>query len=438
MKKKLVIFEINECDFSYFLYGAKKFNFPEIIKFINNKKITKTFTRDKIEGLNLDPWVQWVSVHTGVNSEKHKILRTGQSLKKNISQVWEKIGLKNSSIGLWGLFNSKYRNNKNINFYYPDPWNYTESAFPRHLNSYLMLPRYYAMNYPNISILKILFYGARFFRKIFFSKTIFYLLKNFLSFCRIFKKAKLKSFNLYFFLDLLSLSIIKEKLLNKELSFLIIALNSFAHYQHNYWDNKKNEFFYFWYLNEMIKKILLIDNMYESSICLNGFSQKKIKPKYHLRPLKPQIFLNKFNINYKSIKPNMTSGAQVFFHSQKDKIKCIKLLKKINYNQKYFFSIQDYKNTNKIFYKFNIFSYKNNLSLKNLSNKNFDQFKKVKSYTKLNSKKSTIKTILDNVKFMKSTSEHTQHGIIYLKSFKINKKRIQNTELFKYVIKYFN
>ena len=188
----------------------------------------------------------------------------------------------------------------------------------------------------------------------------------------------------------------------------------------------------------MIKKILLIDNMYESSICLNGFSQKKIKPKYHLRPLKPNIFINKFNINYKSIKPNMTSGAQVFFHSQKDKIKCIKLLKKINYNQKYFFSIQDYKNTNKIFYKFNIFSYKNNLSLKNLNNKNFDQFKKVKSYTKLNSKKSTIKTILDNVKFMKSTSEHTQHGIIYLKSFKINRKRIQNTELFKYVIKYFN
>ena len=90
MNKKLVIFEINECDFSYFLYGAKKFKFPEIKKFLKNKKITKLFTKDTIEGLNLDPWVQWVSIHTGIKSKKHKILRTGQSLSKNFPQVWER------------------------------------------------------------------------------------------------------------------------------------------------------------------------------------------------------------------------------------------------------------------------------------------------------------------------------------------------------------
>lgn len=155
------------------------------------------------------------------------------------------IGIKSSSIGLWGLFNSKYRNKKNINFYYPDPWNYTELAFPKNLNNYLMLPRYYAANYPNISKLKLLFYGINFFKKIFFSKIIIYLLKNFFSFYTIFNKAKLKSFNLYFFLDLLSLCVIKEKLSNKKLNFLIIALNSFAHYQHNYWDNKKKRIFLF-------------------------------------------------------------------------------------------------------------------------------------------------------------------------------------------------
>ena len=116
---------------------------------------------------------------------------------------------------------------------------------------------------------------------------------------------------MYFFLDLISLEIVLNEIKKKKSDFSIIALNSFAHYQHNYWDDKNSHKFYFWYLNEMIKKILLIDNMYESSICLNGFSQKKIKPKYHLRPLKPQIFLNKFNINYKSIKPNMTKAPRI-------------------------------------------------------------------------------------------------------------------------------
>ena len=182
MSKKLVVFEINECDFSYFLYGAKKFKFPEIRKFIEDKKITKTFTKDKVEGLNLDPWVQWVSVHTGKSSKKHKILRTGQSLKKNIPQVWEVIGIKSSSIGLWGLFNSKYRNKKNINFYFPDPWNYTELAFPKNLNNYLMLPRYYAANYPNISKFKLLIYGIIFFKKIFFFKNNYLFIKKFFFF----------------------------------------------------------------------------------------------------------------------------------------------------------------------------------------------------------------------------------------------------------------
>ena len=406
--------------------------------FLKIKKKKTTYTKDKTEGYNLDPWVQWVSIHTGQKSNKHKVLRIGQKLDNKFDQIWDKLKNKKISFTLWGLFNSNLRTKQNIDLFYPDPWSFSQDAYPYRLNNYLKLPRYYALNYPNISLLTFINYFFLFFKSLFFSSSAIYFFKNINNFLNIFLKSKFKSYSMYFFLDLISLEIVLNEIKKKKSDFSIIALNSFAHYQHNYWDDKNSHKFYFWYLNEMIKKILLIDNMYESSICLNGFSQKKIKPKYHLRPLKPQIFLNKFNINYKSIKPNMTSGAQVFFHSQKDKIKCIKLLKKINYNQKYFFSIQDYKNTNKIFYKFNIFSYKNNLSLKNLNNKNFDQFKKVKSYTKLNSKKSTIKTILDNVKFMKSTSEHTQHGIIYLKSFKINKKRIQNTELFKYVIKYFN
>tara|TARA_B110000977_G_scaffold197629_1_gene280659 strand:- start:194 stop:346 length:153 start_codon:yes stop_codon:yes gene_type:complete len=37
MKKDLVIFEINECDFEYFAYGSKKYNYPLIKKFFKKK-----------------------------------------------------------------------------------------------------------------------------------------------------------------------------------------------------------------------------------------------------------------------------------------------------------------------------------------------------------------------------------------------------------------
>ena len=78
MKKNLVIFEVNECDFKFFLYGAKKYNFPIISQYLKKKNKIKTFTNDKEEGLNLDPWVQWVSFHTGLLSRKHKVFRLGQ------------------------------------------------------------------------------------------------------------------------------------------------------------------------------------------------------------------------------------------------------------------------------------------------------------------------------------------------------------------------
>ena len=87
-----------------------------------------------------------------------------------------------------------------------------------------MLPRYYAMNYPNISKFKIFLSALIFIKKFYLPKTSIYLLKNFLI-LKIFQKAKLKSFNLYFFLDLISLCIIKNKLLNKNINFLIIGLN---------------------------------------------------------------------------------------------------------------------------------------------------------------------------------------------------------------------
>ena len=106
MLKNLLLVEINECDFDYFLYGSKKYNYPNIKKFFLNKREIDTFTNDKYEGFNLDPWVQWVSVHTGKLSKYHKIYRLGEKLNKSIDQIWDKLSKKNFKSSIWGAFNS--------------------------------------------------------------------------------------------------------------------------------------------------------------------------------------------------------------------------------------------------------------------------------------------------------------------------------------------
>ena len=146
----------------------------------------------------------------------------------------------------------------------------------------------------------------------------------------------------------MSLLIVKNNL-KKKSNFCIISINSFAHYQHNYWHEKKFEKIYFWYLNEMITIINDITKFYNSSIILNGFAQKKIKHEYYLRPNQPKLFFEKLKLNYLKIEPNMTTGALVYFKSIKDKNKAIKILKKIKIYDYSVFEIQDYKSLKKFF-----------------------------------------------------------------------------------------
>ena len=191
----------------------------------------------------------------------------------------------------------------------------------------------------------------------------------------------------------------------------------------------------------MIKKITEIEKEYSSSIFYNGFSQKKIKVRYHLRPKEPVKFLDILNINFKKIEPNMTTGAQVFFKNNKDKMNCIKILEKINFNKKFFFEVQNFKNKNKIFYKFNIYlkNYRNNINKYNI--KIYDDigvFNKIKNLNIKSSDDSIILNILNNVMPGKSTSEHVSKGVMYNKNFNIDKNKIENIQLFEYIRKHFD
>jgi len=448
MKKNLVIFEVNECDFSYFFYGAKKYNFPNIKKFFLNKKKNFTYTRDKTEGLNLDPWVQWVSVHTGFSSAKHKVFRIGQKLNKSINQFWDILIKKNITVSLWGLFNSNLRSKKNIDLFFPDPWSFSQEAYPREINSYLKLPRYYAKNYPNVNKIKLIFFGIIFIKKIFFSNILFYLIRNFFILFYIFFKVGLKSYNLYFFLDLISLHIVKNRLKYKKSDTAIIALNCFAHYQHNFWDEKDSEFFYFWYLNEIIKQFQIIENKYNSSIIYNGFSQKKIPSEYALRPKNINQFLKILNIKYLRVELNMTTGATLFFENNLKKNNAIKIFRKITLCNRSLFEIVDYKKKKKIFCKFNFIFKKKLTNIDFISIKNFDKY--IKTMKKISSKikdnqhnREIVNQIIENSMYIKSTSHHIRDGIMYSYNFNVKKTnksnmKIHNQTINDLIIKHFS
>ena len=86
-------------------YAVKANPNKNILKLLDFKS-SQTISMDEIEHHGLDPWVQWVSIHTGVPHKEHKITHLADISKLAFPQIWEKIGDLGLSSGIWGAMNA--------------------------------------------------------------------------------------------------------------------------------------------------------------------------------------------------------------------------------------------------------------------------------------------------------------------------------------------
>ena len=429
--KKVLILNLNEANFDFILKYAKKYNNKNILEFLKNKKKIKTITKDLTQHKNLDPWVQEVSINTGRDSKKHKVFNLGDILSKNIPQIWDIIS-KKYKVLVWGSMNSQLRDNNNIKLFFPDPWNFTSKIKPKKLINFFLLPNYYAKNYTQPSLFKILHYSLKtlsvILTNIYFYKNLF---KNFFFYITlIFSITSKLNYKLFVLFDILSLlTILKyEKKNLPAVSF--IFLNSIAHFQHNNWNEKNNYKFFFQLLDILFCEINTLHQRYGISLTYNGFTQKRIQTEYLLRPLSPENFLKNINVKYHKLEQNMTNGGIIFFDNS---IKCLKNFH-IMKNYKicgYNLFILDKINDKSFFYKIGIKSLSKNLNPKNIKDK-------IKNYKKNYNK---YKFNLDNydlfekMKFIKTTGVHVNHGLLLTHNLKkIKKNIIYNHKIF-YILK---
>ena len=445
-KSDLFAVHLNEFNLNYLAIGAKKYRCKSILELFKLKKI-ETYTQDIKQNFNLDPWVQSVSINTGKKSKKHKILNLGQKIPRNTNQIWDVLSTKKINCSVWGTMNSTLKKNKFIDLYFPDPWNFNDKPHPTNLKKLFYLPNYYAKNYLDFSFFKTFYLGVTFFFECLFNKCFYFFLCNFSFILKSIFNCGFKNFILFFFFDLISLNILKYKLQDKRSNFSIIFLNSLAHFQHNNWDEKKNEKYYFLFTDLIFKEILNIQRYYKSSIIFNGFTQNKIKSEYLLRPKNPNKFLNNLNIKFSFIEQDMTNGALVFFKNEVERKECqIKLNSYYIYN----FKVFDVKKISKVslFYKIKIKSFKK-ISLNENSNFN-DCLKQIsyvdnkKTINENNKKKIDfffIKYFFNNINFIKTTGIHSTEGVLYYKNIFIGKKKIkkiENHKIFNLILNHFN
>ena len=86
MKNKLIFIELNEINFDL----VKKYSLNYSFKVFNDdffKKLKKTKSEDEYN--LLEPWIQWVSIHTGLTAKEHKIYRLGDFDGKKFPHIFK-------------------------------------------------------------------------------------------------------------------------------------------------------------------------------------------------------------------------------------------------------------------------------------------------------------------------------------------------------------
>ena len=123
MDNKTVLLGLNELNFDYIKFYINQGLLPNFKKIFNIQPPIETTSEDEYR--LLEPWVQWVTVHSGKSYNDHNIFRLGDIVNNpKLSQIFEELESEGLSIGAVSPFNAENRLN-NPAFFIPDPWTKT-------------------------------------------------------------------------------------------------------------------------------------------------------------------------------------------------------------------------------------------------------------------------------------------------------------------------
>lgn len=337
--KKLFLLELNEINFDIVqTYLSRKPGKFKALEKLMALPATTTEAEEHYE--NLEPWIQWVSAHTGLTYSEHKVFRLGDMVNCSASQIYEEVESKGFRVGAISPMNTVNRLKKPA-YFIPDPWTQTAtdgSLWSKKLSEAIkqtVNDNSQAKITPQ-SALWLLMGLLRFAR-----------FKNYKLYLKLALRSKGFPWRKALFLDLF-LSDLHLKKLNKENpNFSSLFLNGGAHIQHHYFFNSphvdtkggaaSNPD---WYVpasidpfEEMLEiyDVIVQDHLQQkkySSITATGLSQVPYtKTKFYYRLKNHADFLSKIGVNFKQIHPRMTRDFLVEFQSEHDAINAERSLK---------------------------------------------------------------------------------------------------------------
>jgi hypothetical protein len=221
----LMLIELNEVNFDFVRRYIDQGALPNFRKVIDQFGVRETKSEQKYA--DLEPWIQWVTAHTGKSFAEHRVFRLGDIVHSNITQIWEYLETRGCKVGAISPINAANRLSDSALFV-PDPWTLTKVS-GRPILFRLHTAVVQAVNDNAQKRLTV--------------RTIFDLLagfavyaapKNYLEYCRLALNSLRRPWFRAMFLDLFLSDVFMKEYERAQLDFGSLFLNAGAHIQHHY------------------------------------------------------------------------------------------------------------------------------------------------------------------------------------------------------------
>lgn len=221
----LILLELNEVNFEYVKFYVAKGRLPGFSALIEQHGVSETVSEHSRE--HLEPWIQWVTAHTGKTYAEHRVYRLGDIVDHDIPQIWEILEECNVKVGAISPMNAKYRL-RDPAFFVPDPWTPTDvRARPVLAHLYEALSQAVNDNAHGritaSSVLRFAHGALRYAR-----------VPNYLEYIALLAQSVPRRWARALFLDLLLADIFVKEVCRTEPGFASLFLNAAAHIQHHY------------------------------------------------------------------------------------------------------------------------------------------------------------------------------------------------------------
>lgn len=335
----IIVLEFNELSPGLLDHYMAEGKLPNFKRFHDDSEVFVT-EADVDTPENLEPWIQWYSLHTGLAFDQHKVFHLTDGAHASHIDIWQVLREKGLKVGNWGSMNCRSFQEPD-SFFVPDAWCTTEPTSPRDLEIFQKVIAHYVQEYSNqgkslgiadyVKFLAFLStHGLR-------PSTVKSILMQL-------AKEKIGSDDIGWrrvpLLDLLYCDLFLHYIKKMQPAFSTFFLNSVAHYQHAYWRNmdpepftvkpdaKENEkysgaiLFGYQCMDSLLGRFFKLEERGYTLVLASALSQQPYLKYEHLgghrfyRPHDIHQLLEDLGVEYCDVQPVMTHQYSVRFDNE--------------------------------------------------------------------------------------------------------------------------